>query len=174
MANPLETMTMIDNNKPRPSVSSSTEAPSQGSGKEENRAEGTKNLWVQTDCHWNTIVCTYSSRSLSSDDGMLEFEDELAKINFDVIGISEVRRKGEGCLSLANSGHNLYYICGNTCYSGVGFLVHKNIAGNVTSFKGVSNRLVQLTVKIKGKYHMNIIQAYLPTISHTGHTGLSL
>ncbi|XP_068738543.1 craniofacial development protein 2-like [Montipora capricornis] len=167
MAKPLETMTMIDNNKPRPSVLSSSEAPSQGSGKEENRAEGTKNLWVRTGCHWNMRICTYNARSLSSDDRMLEFGDELAKINFDVVGISEVQRKGEGCISLANSGHNLYHIGGNTCHRGVGFVVHKNITGYGTSFKGVSDRLAQLTIEINGKYHMNIIQAYLPTISHT-------
>ena len=48
----------------------------------------------------------------------------------------------------------------------VGFIVNKNIAGNVTSFKSVSDRLAQLTIRINGKYHLNIIQAYLPTSSH--------
>ena len=68
---------------------------------------------------------------------------------------------------ICNSGHNLYYIGGNTCHRGVGFVVHKKIAGNVTSFEGVSDRLAQLTLKINGKYYLNIIQAYLPTTSHT-------
>ena len=48
----------------------------------------------------------------------------------------------------------------------VGFIVNKNIAGNDTSFKSVSDRLAQLTIRINGKYHLNIIQAYLPTSSH--------
>ena len=39
-------------------------------------------------------------------------EYELAKINFDIVEISEVRRKGEGCSTLNSSGHNLYYIGG--------------------------------------------------------------
>ena len=56
---------------------------------------------------------------------------------------------------------------GNTCDRGVAFVVHKKIAGNVTSFEGVSDRLAQLTLKINSKYHLNIIQAYLPTTSHT-------
>ena len=30
----------------------------------------------------------------------------------------------------------------------------------------MSDRLAQLTIKINGKYHLNIIQAYLPTSSH--------
>ena len=49
---------------------------------------------------------------MSSDDRILEIEDELAKINFDIVEISEVRRKGEGCCTLNGSGHNLYYIGG--------------------------------------------------------------
>ena len=105
--------------------------------------------------------------TISSDDSILEFGDELATINFDNVEISEVRRKGEGGSTLTSSGHNLYYIGGNTCHRGVGFLVHKKIAGNVTSFEGVSDRLAQLTLKINSKYHLNIIQAYLPTTSHT-------
>ena len=56
---------------------------------------------------------------------------------------------------------------GNTCHRGVAFVVHKKIAGNVTSFEGVSDRLAQLTLKINSKYHLNIIQAYLPATSHT-------
>ena len=48
----------------------------------------------------------------------------------------------------------------------MGFIVNKNIAGNVTRFKSVSDRLAQLTIRINGKYHLNIIQAYLPTSSH--------
>ena len=35
------------------------------------------------------------------------------------------------------------------------------------SFKGISDRVTQLTIKINSKYHFNIIQAYLPTSSHT-------
>ena len=30
----------------------------------------------------------------------------------------------------------------------------------------MSDRLAQLTIRINGKYHLNIIQAYLPTSSH--------
>ena len=52
------------------------------------------------------------------------------------------------------------------CHRGVDFIVNKNIAGNVTSFKSVSDRLAHLTIRINGKYHLNIIQAYLPTSSY--------
>ena len=163
MANPLD---MTDTDKQRPSVPSSSEAPNQGSGTDSNRAEGAKNHWVRTGCHWKLKICTYNARTLSTDK-ILELEDELTRIKFDVIGLCETRMKGEGCITLSNSGHNLYYKGGNTCHNGVGFVVHKDVAGNVTSFKGISDRVAQLTIKINGRYHLNIIQTYLPTSSHT-------
>ena len=80
-------------------------------------------------CHWKLLqICTYNARSLSSDDRVTEFEDEIARIKFDIIGISETRRKGEGCLTLNTSGHTFYYNGGDTCHRGVGFIVNKNIA----------------------------------------------
>ena len=130
-------------------------------------AYSAKNLWARTSCHWNLKICTYNARSLSSDDRILELEDELERINFDIFEISEARIKGEGCITLNNSGHNLYYKGGNTCHRGVSFMVNKKIAGNVTSFKAVSDRVAQLSIKISGRYHLNIIQTYFPTTSHT-------
>ena len=109
----------------------------------------------------------YNTRSLSSDDRLHELEDELDRINFDLLGICETRRQGEGSLTLNKSGHQFYYKGGNTHQNGIGFIVNKNTAGNVTSFKGISDRVAQLTIKINSKYHLNIIQAYLPTSSHT-------
>ncbi len=97
---------------------------------------------------------------------VISFEEEIARIKFDIIGITETRRKGEGCLTFNTSGHTFYYKGGDTCHRGVGFIVNKNIAGNVISFKSVSDRLAQLTIRINGKYHLNIIQAYLPTSNH--------
>ena len=91
----------------------------------------------------------------------------MDRINFDIVGICETRRKGEGCLTLNKSGHQFYYKGGNTHRNGIGFIVNKNIAGNVTTFKGISDRVAQLTIKINSKYHLNIIQAYLLTSSHT-------
>ena len=150
----------------RPSVPSSSEVPIQGSGNDDDGAEGAKNRWVRTVCHWKLKICTYNARSLFSDDRVTLFEDEIANIKFDIIGISETRRKGEGCLTHNKSGHTFYYKGGDTCHRGVGFIVSKNIAGNVTSFKSVSDRLAQLTIRINGEYHLNITQAYLPTSRH--------
>jgi exonuclease III len=159
---------MTSINKKWPSVPSSSGTTSiNGSRRTGKGAEGAKNLWVRTGCHWNIKIGTFNARSLSSDDRFTEFENELERIKFEIIGISETRRKGEGCLTLSNSGHQFYYKGGTTAHRGVGFIVHRSIAGNVTSFKGVSDRVAQLTIRINSKYHLNIIQVYMPTSSHT-------
>ena len=54
-----------------------------------------------------------NARSLSSVDGIPEFEDELDRTKFAIIGICETRRKGEGCLTLNNSSRQFYYKGGN-------------------------------------------------------------
>lgn len=158
---------MTDKTKPWPSVPSSSGATTYCSGGIGNGAEGAKNLWIKTGCNWKLHIGTYNARTLSSDSRTTEFETELTKIKFDIIGICETRWKGEGCITLKESGHNVYYKGGDTHQRGVGFVVHKNIAGNIKSFKGVSDRVAQITIKINKKYHLNAIMAYLPTGSHT-------
>ena len=39
--------------------------------------------------------------------------------------------------------------------------------GNFISFKDVSDKVAQLTIKIKGRYQVNIIKAHLPTSNHS-------
>ena len=140
--------TMTDKWNQWPSVPSSSTVTTQGSGKHNNGAEGAKNLWVRTGCQWKLKICTYNARSLSSDDRLHELEDKLDRINFDIVGVCEIRGKGEGCLTLNKSGHQFYYKGGNTHQNGISFIVNKNIASNVTSFKGISDRVAQLTIKI--------------------------
>ena len=92
----------------RPSVPSSSGVHVYGSGSVNKGAEGAKNLWVRTGCHWDLNICTYNARSLSSDDRMIELEEEISRIKWNIIGLSEVRRKGKGSIILNNTGHTLY------------------------------------------------------------------
>ena len=147
----------------RPSVPSNSGVPIQGSGNDHNGAEGAKNRWVRTGCHWKLKITRDISPLMTR---VTDFEDEIARIKFDIIGISDTRRKGECCHTVNTSGHTFYYKGGDICHRSAGFIVNKNIAGNITSFKSVSDRLAQLTIRINGKCHLNIIQAYLPTSSH--------
>ena len=62
-----------------------------------------------------------------------------------------------------NSGNILFWKGStNKNEAGVGFLINKNIAGNVTNFKAISERLIKVTLRLSKNYsfrskHMHII-----------------
>ena len=76
------------------------------------QAEGAKNLWVRTGHQWKLTVGTYNVRSLLNDDRLIELDTDLENTQWDIIGISEVRRKGTKLATLRNG--NLFYHVGMT------------------------------------------------------------
>ena len=110
-------------------------------------------------------ICTYNARSLSSDDSMIELDEEILRIKWNIIGLSEVRRKGKRSIILNNTGHTVYYSGSHEQTHGVGFVVNKNISYKVISFRGLSDRVAELPVHINKRYHLKCVQVYLPTIS---------
>jgi len=63
----------------------------QGGGTVRKGAGGAKNLWVRTGHQWNLNVGTYNVRTLLGEDRLIELEQELEEVKWDVIGLSEVR-----------------------------------------------------------------------------------
>ena len=134
-------------------------------------AEGAKNLWVRTGCRWDLIICTYNTRSLSSDDLMIELEEEILRIKWYIVGLSEVRRKGKGSIILNNTGHTVYYSGSDEHRHGVGFVVKKNIARNhaqCDQLQRLVDRVAELTVRVNKRYQLKCVQIYLPTTSCPG------
>ena len=60
----------------------------------------------------------------------------------------------------------MYYSGGNECQCGVGFVVNKSIAGNVVNFKGQSDRVAEITIRLNQCYQLKSIKVYMPTSSH--------
>jgi hypothetical protein len=48
--------------------------------------------------HKNIFICSINTRTLSNEAYLLEFEKVINKINYDVIGLSEVKRIGENLI----------------------------------------------------------------------------
>lgn len=154
---------MTDTNKQRPPVPSSSFVPDQGGGPIKQGVGGAKNPWVRTGHQWKLNIATYNVRSLLQEERLLELEEELQGIKWDIVGLGEVRRRGEE-LTVLKSGHHFYHIGKmNKSEAGVGFLVHKSIAGNISEIKGINERLAQITIKINKRYKIKIIQVYAPT-----------
>ena len=77
---------------------------------------------------------------------MIELEEEISRIKWNIIGLSEICRKGKGSIILNNTGHTVYYSGSDEQRHGFGFVVNKNIAHNVISFRGLSDRAAELKV----------------------------
>jgi len=117
----------------------------------------------------NLSIATYNIRSMNKDDKVYELEEELKQIKWDVLGISEVRRRGEQCIQL-KSGNTFYYRGAlqdeEDNIGGVGFMLNKTIATKVTEFKSFSKRVALIKLKITKFCTLKIIQVYAPTISY--------
>ena len=83
----------------------------------------------------------------------------------DIIGISEVRKEGTELATLRN-GHLFYHVGNGNSQAGVGFLVHKTLAGNAIEFKGNSDRICLVFVRLNKKCRVTVIQVYAPTSSY--------
>ena len=65
-----------------------------------------------------------------------------------------------------NTGDTVSYSGSDEQRHGVGFMVNKNIVHNVISFRGLSDRVAELTVRINKRYQLKCVQIYLPTTSY--------
>ena len=105
----------------------SEHAPAQGSGQGAMGARDAKTLRVPTGCQQMTNLLTYNCRTLLGEAKLEELNTELDYINWDIVGLSEVRLLGENPIKLKN-GH-IFYHKGNeqTRYGGVRFLINKKL-----------------------------------------------
>jgi hypothetical protein len=130
-------------------------------------AGGAKNLWVNNrSCQKRITVCTYNTRTLLGEDRLTELEKELDLIKWDIVGLSEVRRRGEELTELRSG--SMFYYKGreNDSNSGVGFLVNRNIKNKVINYRNSGDRIAQITLQISERYRLQIIQVYAPTSTH--------
>lgn len=107
----------------RPSVSGDSRIPNQGSERTRARVEGAKNLRIGSGYHSKLTmqIITYNTRTLSTTYKIQELEEELKCLRWDILGISEHKRREEKELIL-QSGHLLYYVGEeNINQGGVGF-----------------------------------------------------
>lgn len=152
----------------RPSVPGSSVVPGYGSNQTRSQAEGAKNHRVRPGYHGHRTlhIATYNAKTLSTQQKLIELEEELKHIKWDILGLSEVRRKGENQITL-NSSHLLHYRGEeDVAQGGVGFVVHKNHKQNIIKIHSVSPRVIYLILKLNKRYNVKIIQVYAPTTDY--------
>ncbi|XP_072397221.1 uncharacterized protein [Diabrotica undecimpunctata] len=128
---------MQNSGNERPSVPGDSTTSDQGSGRKKDGVEGAKNPRVKLGYHRRQPmhIASYNVKTMSSESKLLEMEEELKSIKWDVMGLSEVRRRGEEQYTL-KSGH-LFHFKGedNSSNGGVGFIVHKRHVPNIKNRK---------------------------------------
>lgn len=105
-------------------------------------------------------IASINTRTLSNEAYLIQFENAITKIKYDVIGLSEVKRIGE---ELISRNDYFFYYNGITRRRGsVGFII-KNIWKNKFKIQSYSDRIISLTLEINTIDKFSIIQCYAPT-----------
>ena len=94
--------------------------------------------------------------------GKLEVvKQEMARVNVDILGISELKWTGMG--EFNSDDHNIYY-CGEESLrrNGVAIMVNKRVRNAVLGCNLKNDRMI--SVRFQGKpFNITVIQAYAPT-----------
>ena len=109
-------------------------------------------------------IATWNVRTLHQDGKLENVEQEMDRLNIDILGLSEVRWKGAG--SYRTSKNTLYFSGGDKHQHGVGMLLKKHHSKCVLGFWAVNERI--MLIKLKSKpFNIAIIQVYAPTSNST-------
>lgn len=108
---------------------------------------------------------SYNTRTLRTEDDLEHLLDEINQIKWNIIGLCETKRKGEGLTELP--GGTWLFECNKTeerpNAKGMAFLVHKNFKDYIEEFKIHSERVISCKIKLEDKKSLQIINVYAPT-----------
>ncbi|CAH2091369.1 unnamed protein product [Euphydryas editha] len=107
-------------------------------------------------------IATINARTLRTEERLIELEEALKDIRWDILGLCEVRRSGEEIKEFNDS---IFYWKGDTQGKyGIGFLVKKYLKQYIEEFNGISDRIGILNINLPGfKNSFSILQIYAPT-----------
>uniref|UniRef100_A0A914QXF9 Uncharacterized protein n=1 Tax=Panagrolaimus davidi TaxID=227884 RepID=A0A914QXF9_9BILA len=104
------------------------------------------------------------SKSIQSADRLLALQNELTHLKkYDILGLAETWIAGQTCSRLT-SGEYLYNSgkLGDSRFSGVGLLISAEMNRKVVGVKYVSDRIIQVLLKLRAGKTLRITQVYAP------------
>ncbi|KAK6744428.1 hypothetical protein RB195_011250 [Necator americanus] len=112
-------------------------------------------------------ICTYNARTLASEAAIEDLMMQAKKIKYDVIGLTETRRR-HPLNAVYESGKELFLgTCDSRGVGGVGVLVNTSMAKNIDSFEQLTTRIGRLRMRRCGPIPaLTIFVAYAPTSSY--------
>ena len=113
----------------------------------------------------NIVIGTWNIRTLRPAGKLQELMYEMARYQWHVLGLCEMRWKSIGEI-ITDEGHKVYYSGHDSRHeSGVGFIVRKEVVPAVMGCQPVSSRIITLRIRAS-PFNIYIIQAYAPTSDH--------
>ncbi len=80
--------------------------------------------------------------------------------------LAETRRSGEKIIE-TSEGNILCYVGNEKGQAGVGFLIDKNFKKSIIEFRGITDRIAVMKLKLKRNRRLTLIQVYAPTANST-------
>ncbi|KAK6729355.1 hypothetical protein RB195_006420 [Necator americanus] len=111
-------------------------------------------------------ICTYNARTLASEAAIEDLMMQAKKIKYDVIGLTETRRR-HPLNAVYETGELFLGTCDSRGVDGVGVLVNTSMAKNINSFEQLTTRIGRLRMRRCGPTPaLTIFVAYTPTSSY--------
>ena len=120
-------------------------------------------------CTAKLYINTYNVRTMSHPDDLDRLLEQLQKTKFkwDIIGLCETKRKGEGLTELKNG--DWIFDAGKTEEDmetkGLAFLIKRSMKDYIESLEKHSDRVISCKIKLQGE-SMQLIQVYAPTTDY--------
>uniref|UniRef100_A0A8D8YBA7 Craniofacial development protein 2 n=3 Tax=Cacopsylla melanoneura TaxID=428564 RepID=A0A8D8YBA7_9HEMI len=116
-------------------------------------------------CQQHTRIGTWNVRTMAQAGKIETAIKEMERLNLKVLGVSEMRWPGASYCDIGD--HRIYYSGVPSKYEhGVGIIIHKLVAQNVSNFVPVNERLMLVQVNAN-PVNVNIIQVYAPTSDYS-------
>ncbi|XP_072041805.1 craniofacial development protein 2-like [Amphiura filiformis] len=135
--------------------------------KRDHKAHGQKGRKHQGpgDCRLTSRDIRCESLTLRTEESLESLLDELKDFKWDIIGLCETKREGEGIEELKGGAwlYNQGKTEANKNAKGIGFLIHPKFIDYVKDMKYYSDRVISLIVQLTGNKQLCVIQVYAPT-----------
>lgn len=122
-----------------------------------------KQIKTKTKAKKNSMhISTLNTRTLRTPESLQELELAMSSIKWDILGIAEMRRDGEGIEERED--YIMYHKGEIAGHRGVGFLVKIKHKSKIKEFEGIDDRIAILHLKIPSyKNDWTLVQIYAPT-----------
>ena len=112
-------------------------------------------------------ICTYNARMLASEAVIEDLMMQAKKIKYDVIGLTETRRRHPLNAVYETEEELFLGTCDSKSVGGVGVLVNTSMAQNIDSFEQLTTRIGRLRMRRCGPTPaLTIFVVYAPTSSY--------